>query len=327
MCVAGGVAEVVFSAVFVHPGGFEEAAGVVVRREGEGSKGVEDLQVADGRGELVHVGGEFGTAGGEGGDGGARGFMRAREGSIEVGFVVPALELPAPEAAEVEICLTIVVDKTRRVDAVTPPDGFGVRCERSFGAVGDGDADAEDSFVVAGGEVQVIGAVFEGGVGGPELFGYPGDLVCEEGDAVVGDGAGDVGEGEDVVVGHGVLVAVVVEGDGGFNVLREMVHLLAGRVKRGGAGSGEWLLERQDTYMGRIDIDLAFKDVRRRVGGVDVRYQWFRHGGQVSLPCFSMRMVVPVVTVLSHPEGRGRMGRQSIFILSSRSWFDIEPDL
>ena len=69
-----------------------------------------------------------------------------------------------------------------------------------------------------------------GGVGGPKLFGGPGDGGVGEGDTVVYCcfwGGGEVvwvegwrGEGDDVVVDHVILVAVVVEFDVGFPVVR-----------------------------------------------------------------------------------------------------------
>ena len=106
--------------------------------------------------------------------------------------------------------------------------------------------------MVTGGEEEVvfIGSGVVGGVGGPELLGGPGDGGVGEGDAVVGrgfGGRGEVvgveggrGEGDDVVVYHVILVAVVVELDVGFTVVRG------------------------------VDIDGVVEDMGRGVGGVDV---------------------------------------------------------
>ena len=70
---------------------------------------------------------------------------------------------------------------------------------------------------------------------------------------MVGNGAiGELWHGEDVVVGHVVLVAIVVKGDGGFAVVRG------------------------------VYVDSVVEDVGGRVGCVDVLYQGRGrcHGGE-----------------------------------------------
>lgn len=144
------------------------------------------------------------------------GFRVVKDGG---GGVVPALELAAPQAAEVEVCLAVVVDEGGRVDAVASRDGGWFWLEGSVWGRAYGDSDSEDSFLVPGWEVEVVFAVFGGGVRGPELFGDPGDVFGGEDDAVVCHGPADGGEGEDMVVVHVILVAIVVEFDVCFAVV------------------------------------------------------------------------------------------------------------
>ncbi|RAL62768.1 hypothetical protein DID88_004610 [Monilinia fructigena] len=122
----------------------------------------------------------------------------------------PALELTAPDAPEIEIGLPIIIDETTRVDAVTSRKGEFIWGEWAFGVIPHGDTDAENTFFVSSGEVEVVFSIFGAGVRGPELFGDPGDGRGGEDDAVVGYGAGDGRHREDVVVLHGVLVSIVV---------------------------------------------------------------------------------------------------------------------
>lgn len=131
----------------------------------------------------------------------------------------PALELAAPDASEIEIGLSVVVDETTGVDAVASRKGIFVWGEWTFGGITHGNADAENTFFVSCGEVEVVFSVLGAGVWGPELFGDPGDGRSGEDDAVVGYGAGDGGHREDVVVFHGVLIAIVVVLDVGGNVM------------------------------------------------------------------------------------------------------------
>lgn len=134
-----------------------------------------------------------------------------------------ALQLPAPEAPEVqERVARVRVHEGRGIDAEAPCNGLRVRHEGTGGRGADGDADAEDGGVVPRREEEVVLAVLERGVGGPELLRRPRHVLGAQHGAVVGDGVrGRQGRGrEDVVVGHVVLVAVVVELDVCFAVVR-----------------------------------------------------------------------------------------------------------
>lgn len=69
MRVTGGIGEVVRGIIFVEPGGFEEAFGVVGGDDWGRSGGVEEGDGLRGGGEGDHVVVEAGDEGGEGGDG------------------------------------------------------------------------------------------------------------------------------------------------------------------------------------------------------------------------------------------------------------------
>jgi hypothetical protein len=98
-------------------------------------------------------------------------------------------------------------------------------------------------------EVEVVAAVLAlRAVGGPHLLVDPGHVLGADGDAVVRHLAALLGEREDVVVDHVVLVALVVEAE-------VVLAVVAG-----------------------VDVDLAVEDVRRRVGRVDVRHEGLGHG-------------------------------------------------
>jgi hypothetical protein len=235
--VAGRVREVVLAVVLVHPGGFEEAP-VVVAGVDRLAVGVFDDQVLHVAGESVHVVAQLCHAW-------HQSRLVAGGFHVRVGVAVerlpsPTLQLATPDAAEVEVRLAVVVDEAGRVDAVAAGDVALVGLEWTFGLVGDGHADSEDTFLVSSRVVEVELAVLLGGVGSPELFVYPWDVLGFERDAVVGDGAFDAGHGEDVVVGHVVLVAIVIVLDVGL------------------------------TVVGRVDVELAVEDVSAWVGCEEV---------------------------------------------------------
>jgi hypothetical protein len=205
--VASRVGEVVFAVVLVHPGSLEEATVVLAGVDWLAVCVVDDkfLHVAR---ESVHVVTKLGHTWHE-----SR-FVTVRFHGF-VGFALelagsPALELTTPDAAEVKICLAIVVDKAGRVDAVAAGNVVVVRLEGTLWRVGDGDTDSEDTLLVSGWEVKVVFAILLGGIGGPELLINPGNVLCLECNAVVGDGTFDIGHGKDVVVVHIVLVAIIV---------------------------------------------------------------------------------------------------------------------
>jgi hypothetical protein len=250
--VAGRVREVVLAVVLVHPGGLEEAP-VVVAGVDRLAIGVVDDKILHVAGESVHVVTQLRHPGHQ---------SRLVAGGFHVGVGVtvkfatsPALQLATPDAAEVEVGLTVIVNKAGGVDAVASRDVALVGLEGTFGLVGDGHANPEDAFLVPGRVVEVEFAVLLGGVGSPELFVYPWDVLGFECDTVVGDGTFDAGHGEDVVVGHVVLVAIVVVLDIGL------------------------------TVVGRVDVELAVKDVSAWVGceevghdGTGVFLRWVGHG-------------------------------------------------
>jgi len=250
--VAGRVREVVLAVVLVHPGGFEEAL-VVVAGVDRLAVRVVDHQVLHAGGEGVHVVAQLRHARHDGWL--VAGCFHGRVGVALELACSPALQLPAPDSAKVEVCLAVVVDKAGRVDAVAAGDVAGVGLEGTFGLVGHGYADSEDPFLVSGRVVEVVFAVLLGGVGSPELFVDPGDVFGFERDAVVGHGTFDVWHGEDVVVVHVVLVAIVVVLDVGL------------------------------TIVGWVDVELAVEDVCAWIGCEEVGHdrtgvllRWVGHG-------------------------------------------------
>ena len=233
--VAGRVGEVVEAVAAEEPGGLEEAAVVVSAEEGLIVL-VEDLQVSWGAGEVLHVWREAGYFGHEGRFGV---LVEVGGGGWVEGSGWPVFELAAPDSAEVHEALAVGVGEDGWIDAEAAGDRFGVWVEGAEGGAGGGDADAEDALLVAGGEVEEVGSVAEGGVGCPGLFGGPGDVLEVEGDGADGDGVAGAVYLEDAVVVHGVLAAlVVVRGVGG-------------------------------DVVGGVDVELAREDVGGWVGGVD----------------------------------------------------------
>lgn len=250
--VAGRVREVVLAVVLMHPGGFKETP-VVVAGVDRLAVGVVDHKILHVAGESVHVVAQLRHARHQGGF--VAGGFHVRVGVAVKLATSPALQLAAPDAAKVEVCLTVIVDKAGGVNAVASRDVALVGLEGTFGLVGDGHTDSEDAFLVSCRVVKVEFAVLLGGIGGPELFVYPWDVLGFECDAMVGDGAFDAGHGEDVVVGHVVLVAIVVVLDIGL------------------------------TVVGRVDVELAVEDVSAWVGceevghdGTGVFLRWVGHG-------------------------------------------------
>ena len=81
-------------------------------------------------------------------------------------------------------------------------------------------ADTEDVVLVFQGEVHIVFSVFLGYVAVPELASRPGDVFGGEHEAVVGDfSVHRVVGGEDVIVFHVEVVAVVIFGDAAFPVV------------------------------------------------------------------------------------------------------------
>lgn len=239
--VAGGVREVVLALVLVHPGCFKEAAVVLAGVDWLAVCVVDDelLHVA---GESVHVVAQFGHA-------------RHQSRLVAAGFhglvgvtvefaSPPALELAAPNAAKVEIGLAIVVDEARRVDAVAAGNVVVIRLERTLWRVGDSDTNSENTLLVSGRKVEVEFSVLLGSIRSPELLVHPWDVLCFECDAVVGDRAFDVGHGEDVVVVHVILVAIVV------------------------------VLDISLPIVGRVDVQLAIEDMSAGVSCEEMGDNW-----------------------------------------------------
>lgn len=216
--VSGGVGEVVFSVILVHPGGFEEAAVVI-----SGSQWLAVLVQDDYGfgffGKLQHVRIEFGNACGDGR------FIVCGESStaFQSLVVTVTLQLSAPEAAEVHVIVTVTVIQYGGVYAVTTAHRVGLRDEWSFGTVADGNTDTEDVVLVFQGEVHIVFSVFLGYIAVPELASRPGDVFGGEHEAVVGDfSVHRVVGGEDVIVFHVEVVAVVIFGDAAFPVVRRV---------------------------------------------------------------------------------------------------------
>ncbi len=99
----------------------------------------------------------------------------------------PALQLPAPDAAEVHVVLAVGVLEDRRVDAVAALDGSGRGRERAGRVVADRRADTKDVLLVLYRKVQVVLAGLFGRVRRPHLPPRPRHILDVERDAVIGD--------------------------------------------------------------------------------------------------------------------------------------------
>ena len=167
---------------------------------------VEDEDGTGSFGKLEHVVAHAGDAGSEGWLGAFR-----QCGLVEQAVVAVVLKLSAPDAPEAAIDGGVVVFEEAGVDAVGAADGVGLRDEGPFGAVADGDAEAEDVGIVFGAEDEVVASVMFYYVVIPELARCPGDVVeVEDASEVGGFATGGVVEAEAVVVAHVEVVAVVV---------------------------------------------------------------------------------------------------------------------
>jgi hypothetical protein len=204
--VAGGIGEIIGVAVTVHPRGFEKTVGVF------GEKGRAGFtQYLNGKGfsvELEHVFREADNPRFEGGV-----FAFGEDGAFHVFIAQITLELPSPEASEIHIISAVFfVFEDSGIDTVTAAYRIGLRDERTGGLISDGYADAEDVVTVFEGEIEVIAPVAISDVAIPELSPGPGDILDGEDDAMVGDGCGHgvSVDGEDVVIDHVKMIAVVV---------------------------------------------------------------------------------------------------------------------
>lgn len=237
------VREVVGVSALVQPRSLKEASVVVVTLDRLASLRGQNDELLHLICKLAHIGAEPANPWPLGTDTLAADFLGALPRWIEdVVALLVALELAAPEAAKVEVCLAIVVDETGRVDAVAALDRFRIRGERTLGLVPHGDTDTEDALLVAGWKVEIVFAVLLGGIRRPKLLGHPRNVFCLQHHAVICDlpRRAQAICAEYVVVGHVILVAIVVELDICLAV------------------------------MGRIDVDLAVKDMRRGVGSVNM---------------------------------------------------------
>jgi hypothetical protein len=214
--VARGVRQVIDPLVFVQPRAFEVAPGVIAGPQGPALL-IEDPDFGDTAGEGFQVGGELGDARTDGG------FVVAGFPALGIKAAGPPfLQLPAPDAAPGEVEPAVVVGQATGIDAVGAGDGRRLGLEGTLGAVADRDTDAKETLLVAGGEIEVVAAVLEGGVGRPQLLAGPGHVLEIQGHPVVGHGAADLIEGEDMVVRHVVLVTQIVVGNVGFAIVRRI---------------------------------------------------------------------------------------------------------
>jgi len=243
MGIAGRVTKVVLPVVLVHPRGLEEAAVMVVSGDGLPRLGCEDHDFAHILSELPHVVRQLGHARAQSVHALSRRLLRPLPLRVkDVVALLIALQLAAPQTAEVHVGLAVIVDENGWIDAVAALDRLRVRSEGTLRTVADGHTNSEDTLLVAGREVQIVLAVLKGGIRGPKLLGDPRDVLHLEDHAVISHGGSRV-EGlsaKDVVVDHVVLVAIVVELDVGLAVVRG------------------------------VDVDLAFEDVGGGVSCVDV---------------------------------------------------------
>ena len=205
MGVARGIGEIVLPAALVHPAGLEEAVWVGGRKRLAGLRR-EDDHGARLFGKLQHIVGQARHPAGQR----RLGALRQRS-RLEGAVVAVALELSAPQAAEVDVVAAVAVAEHGLVDAVAAAHGVGLGAERAFGPVGYGHAHAEYVVLVLEREVHIVLAALLGHVAIPQLAARPGYVAHAQGHAVVGHLAvHHVVGGEHVVVLHVEVVAVVV---------------------------------------------------------------------------------------------------------------------
>ena len=245
--IARRVGEIVLAVVPVQPGRLEITALVVASEQGLAVL-VEDEDRARAFCELRHVGREPRHPRRE------RFLVCFRLFVCRVIRIVAVLlQLPAPDSAEIHVEGAVDVLEHRRIDRIAAFDRLRLGHEGTGRVLADGDADLEDAVRALGREVQVVLAVLAGGIRRPHLALGPGHVLHVEGDAVVHGLRAGMLEREDVVVLHREMVAVVVEGDAGLDVVRG------------------------------IDVDPAVEDVGGRVGGIDVRDERSGDGARLQL--------------------------------------------
>lgn len=168
MCISGGVGEVVEPVLLVKPGRLKETSVVVIGEDGLAGIGAEDLNFLDFAIELEHVVRELRYASPQSKLALAARFLGTLP--LRIVNVIPllvALELTAPETAEIDVRLAVIIDEDSGVDAVASLDRLGLRGEGPLGFVTNGNTDPEDSLLVAGGEVEVVFPILSGSIGGP----------------------------------------------------------------------------------------------------------------------------------------------------------------
>lgn len=259
MSISGRIGEVVCVVLLVQPRGLEEAAIVVVTQNGLLSLRIENHDVLNFLGELVHIVGKLANLCALSSDTFASdllGTLPCRV--IDVVALLVALELATPETTKIEVGLAIVIDEAGWVDTEAALDGLRVGGEWALGLVSDGDTDAENALLVTSGEVEVVFAVFCRAVWCPELLRDPGNILGLKHNPVICHlaGRGEAVDTEDMVVGHIILVAIVIELDVSLAIVRG------------------------------IDVDLSVEDMSRGVSGVS--------GGDEGRHCDDLRVSVRV---------------------------------
>jgi hypothetical protein len=146
--VAGRVGKVVDAILLVEPRCLKEAAVVVVREDRFARFRREDLEFPDRLGEGGVVVGEPSDAGAEGGDAGAGGLVWAVLGGVKVvpGGCIVALELAAPDPAEIDVDGSVVVYERGGVDGEGFGNVGGLGSEGAFGLGRGGEAESEDAW-------------------------------------------------------------------------------------------------------------------------------------------------------------------------------------
>ena len=161
MRIAGGVGEIIFAVVFVHPTGFEETAFIVASRQRFA------ILIQNDNGfrlfcKFQHIFAEVGHTSGE-----SLFVAFGQNGTFQSFIVAIALQLATPQTAEIHVEITVSIIQDGRVDAVTAFHRIGLRNERSFRIVTDSYTDAENIVLVFQGEIHIIFSVFPGYVAVP----------------------------------------------------------------------------------------------------------------------------------------------------------------
>ncbi|CAB5370613.1 unnamed protein product [Rhizophagus irregularis] len=132
MRVAGRIGVIIVPAALEHPRCLEEAP-VMVAAQDRLALFVEDHRIARRLGEALHIGIHAHDLAGQ-----RRLIILVQIGIAAIGIegaILPALELPAPDAAEIHVALAVLVSEHRRIHREAARNRLGLGLERAHRAL------------------------------------------------------------------------------------------------------------------------------------------------------------------------------------------------